>query len=276
MPVLLAKLWSVIPRLYAWPPMRHARRRRSSGRRSRCWWASARLRARHGRGEHAVLVPLRLQLRGRALLRRGRLRRVARRARGRQGAGGGARLPRARRAAAPARRPRPHRLRAGGGLVAPTLPAAPTVSRRGLLGRRWGSARSSSRSPTPVSRSAGRCGALALLAPRGRRDGPGPNDFQVNKTASGAGVTAAMTGAAGGCSCGPDGARCACRAPTCSPCRSARRRCRSPASRAGRPPGAGRGVPLAALAAAGGRGAAQRACSSSRCSRGGPLRQASP
>ena len=40
-PFLLAKLWSVIPRLFALPPVRRARRRRSSGCRSRCWSSSA-------------------------------------------------------------------------------------------------------------------------------------------------------------------------------------------------------------------------------------------
>ncbi|GAB2961195.1 molybdopterin-dependent oxidoreductase [Nonomuraea fastidiosa] len=78
------------------------------------------------------------------------------------------------------------------GLVA-THPAAPTMSRRGLLAFVGGG------SALMFGLSVGQTldGPLrrtALLAPRGRDYGPGPNDFQINKTAASLGVTAADTG----------------------------------------------------------------------------------
>jgi DMSO/TMAO reductase YedYZ molybdopterin-dependent catalytic subunit len=78
------------------------------------------------------------------------------------------------------------------GLVA-IAPAQPTVSRRGLLGF-VGAA-----SLTMFGLAVGQCvdGPLrrtALLAPHGRDYGPGPNDFQVNKTAAAMGVDPARTG----------------------------------------------------------------------------------
>ncbi|GAA4513883.1 molybdopterin-dependent oxidoreductase [Nonomuraea ferruginea] len=79
------------------------------------------------------------------------------------------------------------------GLVA-VDPAPPTMSRRGLLAFAGGG------SLIMFGLSVGQCidGPLrrtALLAPHGRLYGPGPNDFQVNKTAASLGVTAAQTGA---------------------------------------------------------------------------------
>ncbi len=79
--------------------------------------------------------------------------------------------------------------------TAPLAPAAPTISRRGLVGTVGGG-----------SLLLGLMGAgqviggplrpLALLAPRGAgTGGDGPNDFQVNKTAATARVTPEMTGA---------------------------------------------------------------------------------
>jgi DMSO/TMAO reductase YedYZ molybdopterin-dependent catalytic subunit len=72
-------------------------------------------------------------------------------------------------------------------------PAAPTVSRRGLLGFVGGAAL------TLFGLSVGQTmdGPLrrtALLSPHGREYGPGPNDFQVNKTAAGQGIKPADTG----------------------------------------------------------------------------------
>jgi DMSO/TMAO reductase YedYZ molybdopterin-dependent catalytic subunit len=81
-------------------------------------------------------------------------------------------------------RPQPYE---PGGL-APSRPAAPTISRRGLLG--LVGAGSLALLITNLGESAG--GPLrrfALLAPRGRAFGTGPNDFQVNKTARAVGVT---------------------------------------------------------------------------------------
>lgn len=79
------------------------------------------------------------------------------------------------------------------GLVA-VEPSAPTVSRRGALALVAGSsaaviALTAGQSIGGVARKA------ALLAPRGRSYGSGPNDFQVNKTASAAGIRAVDTGA---------------------------------------------------------------------------------
>ncbi len=82
---------------------------------------------------------------------------------------------------------------AGG--LAPTDPDAPTISRRGLLAMVGGA------SLTIFAVQAGESigGPLrnvALLAPRGRTFGTGANDFQVNHTAATAQITSAMTGPA--------------------------------------------------------------------------------
>jgi DMSO/TMAO reductase YedYZ molybdopterin-dependent catalytic subunit len=78
--------------------------------------------------------------------------------------------------------------------LAPVNPAAPTISRRGLLAMVGGA------SLTIVGVQAGESIGgpfrnLALLAPRGRVFGTGPNDFPVTHTAAWAKVTSAMTGA---------------------------------------------------------------------------------
>jgi DMSO/TMAO reductase YedYZ molybdopterin-dependent catalytic subunit len=78
------------------------------------------------------------------------------------------------------------------GLVA-LDPAAPTVSRRGALALVGGGALfmallTAGQTVGGVTRQA------ALLLPRGRTLGPGPNDFQVNRTAAAAGVTAVDIG----------------------------------------------------------------------------------
>ncbi|MEV5887923.1 molybdopterin-dependent oxidoreductase [Nonomuraea fuscirosea] len=80
------------------------------------------------------------------------------------------------------------------GLV-PVDPAPPTMSRRGLLAFVGGG------SALMFGLSAGQTfdGPLrrtALLAPHGREYGTGPNDFQINKTAASLGVTEADTGEA--------------------------------------------------------------------------------
>lgn len=82
--------------------------------------------------------------------------------------------------------------RAPGGL-APLAPASPTVSRRGLLAMVGGA------SLTIFAVQAGESIGgplrnLALLAPRGRTFGTGPNDFPVTHTAALAQVDAAMAG----------------------------------------------------------------------------------
>ncbi|MER5619861.1 molybdopterin-dependent oxidoreductase [Streptosporangium sp. NPDC002544] len=78
------------------------------------------------------------------------------------------------------------------GLV-PVRPAAPTISRRGALAFVGGA------SLTMFGLSVGQTmdGPMrrtALLAPRGRVYGPGPNDFQVNRTAAAADIDPAGTG----------------------------------------------------------------------------------
>jgi DMSO/TMAO reductase YedYZ molybdopterin-dependent catalytic subunit len=76
--------------------------------------------------------------------------------------------------------------------LVPPRPDHPTMSRRGLLGLLGGA--SAALLVANLGESAG--GPLrnvALLAPRGRRFGAGPNGFQVNKSAVAAGVTAAAT-----------------------------------------------------------------------------------
>jgi DMSO/TMAO reductase YedYZ molybdopterin-dependent catalytic subunit len=78
------------------------------------------------------------------------------------------------------------------GLVARD-PAPPTITRRGLLG--FAGAGSGLLLLLNVGESiGGPLRPLALLAPRGGDPGPGPNGFQVNKTAAGAGIKREMIG----------------------------------------------------------------------------------
>ena len=80
------------------------------------------------------------------------------------------------------------------GGLAPINPAAPTISRRGLLAMVGGA--SLTIFGVQVGESiGGPFRRLALLAPRGRVFGTGPNDFPVTHTAASAQVTSAMTGA---------------------------------------------------------------------------------
>jgi hypothetical protein len=77
--------------------------------------------------------------------------------------------------------------------LAPVNPAAPTISRRGLLAMVGGA------SLTIFAVQAGESiggpfRRFALLAPRGRVFGTGPNDFQVTHTAASAQITPAMIG----------------------------------------------------------------------------------
>lgn len=78
------------------------------------------------------------------------------------------------------------------GLV-PAHPDQPTLSRRGLLGLVGGG--SLFLGAITVGQSiGGSARPLAFLLPRGRTLGEGPNDFQVNKTAAAAGIDPAQTG----------------------------------------------------------------------------------
>lgn len=79
------------------------------------------------------------------------------------------------------------------GLVA-TSPSAPTLSRRGALALVGGG--SLLIAVLTVGQSLGGAARrAALLLPRGRSYGDGPNDFQINKTASAASIKSADTGA---------------------------------------------------------------------------------
>jgi DMSO/TMAO reductase YedYZ molybdopterin-dependent catalytic subunit len=80
------------------------------------------------------------------------------------------------------------------GLVSPA-PAPPTISRRGLLAFAGGGALAVFALSVGQSID-GWLRRTALLAPHGRVYGTGPNDFQVNKTAASVGVVAEQTGAA--------------------------------------------------------------------------------
>ncbi len=89
---------------------------------------------------------------------------------------------------------RPETVAAGAtdGLV-PVAPAPATLSRRGLLGLVGGA--SLTILIVNVGESiGGPLRRLALLAPRGRVFGTGPNDFQVNRTAVAAGITPTLIG----------------------------------------------------------------------------------
>jgi DMSO/TMAO reductase YedYZ molybdopterin-dependent catalytic subunit len=76
---------------------------------------------------------------------------------------------------------RPHPYEPGG--LAPLAPAAPTLSRRGLLALVGGGSLALLIANLGES-VGGPLRRFALLAPRGRVFGTGPNDFQVNKTAA--------------------------------------------------------------------------------------------
>jgi DMSO/TMAO reductase YedYZ molybdopterin-dependent catalytic subunit len=79
-----------------------------------------------------------------------------------------------------------------GGLVA-VDPAAPTISRRGLLAMVGGASVSIFAVQAGAS-IGGPFRSLALLAPRGRVFGTGPNDFPVTHTAASAQIASSMTG----------------------------------------------------------------------------------
>ena len=87
---------------------------------------------------------------------------------------------------------RAHPYEPGG--LAPLEPAAPTLSRRGLLALVGGGSLALLIANLGES-AGGPLRRLALLAPRGRVFGTGPNDFQVNKTADFVKVTKAASDA---------------------------------------------------------------------------------
>ncbi|MDT0303463.1 molybdopterin-dependent oxidoreductase [Streptomonospora wellingtoniae] len=187
-PVLLAKLWSVIPRLFAWPPVRsaaHALERLSllllvGG--AVFQFATGLLNVQltylfpgsfyrlHFYGAWVFIaalgvhVALRLRVVVRALSTRGR--------------DTGPLSPAARASSA---------VSGGTGLEA-TRPAPATVSRRGALAI-VGLGSLTLFAVTAGQSIGGPLRPTALLAPRGRNPGSGPNGFQVNKTAAAVGVS---------------------------------------------------------------------------------------
>jgi DMSO/TMAO reductase YedYZ molybdopterin-dependent catalytic subunit len=193
-PILAAKLWSVLPRLFEWPPLRspaHALERLSlfllvgggvfefaTGIMNiQQWyvfpgsfytlhfygaWVFIAALAAHAAVKFPAVI--------RALRDRGLLREL--------------------RVSTARTRPEPPEA----SLLVSPAPAAPTISRRGALA--FAGAGSLVLLALSVGQSVG--GPLrrtALLAPHGQADGAGPGDFQVNVTMAQSGVRAAQTGA---------------------------------------------------------------------------------
>lgn len=197
-PVLLAKLWSVVPRLFSWPPVKslsHALERLSvlllvGG--VLFEFATGLLNIQldyifpgsfyplhfYGAwvfiGAFVLHVALRIPLMVR-MLRDGGLREELRRPAAKKA---GARAALA--TAGPTSPSDPT------GLTTPE-PAAPTISRRGALGM-VGAGSLLLFAMTAGQSIGGVWRGTALLAPRGQDPGPGPNGFQVNKTAAGVGI----------------------------------------------------------------------------------------
>jgi DMSO/TMAO reductase YedYZ molybdopterin-dependent catalytic subunit len=192
-PLLLAKLWSVIPRLFAWPAIRNAAHllERASllllvggalfefatgilDIQNYYPWHFGFVRA-HYYGAwvffaaFTIHVCVKLPVVVRAYRERGWLRPLR----------------------DDLRATRPEPFEPDG--LSPVQPAAPTLSRRGFVALVGGA------SLTVFALNIGETVGgplrrLALLAPRGRVLGTGANDFQVNRTASAVGVTPAMLG----------------------------------------------------------------------------------
>jgi DMSO/TMAO reductase YedYZ molybdopterin-dependent catalytic subunit len=194
-PVLLAKLWSVLPRLFEWPPLRspaHALERLSlfllvggavfefaTGIMNIQQWyvfpGSFYTLHFYGAWVFVAAFVVHAALKFPAVIR-------ALRSRG---------LLRELRVSTARTRPEPPD---AGFLVSPA-PAAPTISRRGALA--FAGAGSLVLLALSVGQSIG--GPLrrtALLAPHGQAEGSGPGGFQVNVTAAEAGIVAERTGAA--------------------------------------------------------------------------------
>ena len=193
-PILLAKLWSVLPKLFEWPPLRspaHALERLSllllvggavfefvTGVLNIQQWykfpGSFYTLHFYGAWVFVAGFVVHVGLKSRTVIR-------SLRSRG---------LIRELRTDTAHTKPEPPD---ASELVSPA-PAAPTISRRGALA--FAGAGSLLLLATTVGQSLG--GPLrrtALLAPHGQDLGGGPNDFQINQTAAQVGVSAAQTGA---------------------------------------------------------------------------------
>ncbi|MEV7422590.1 MULTISPECIES: molybdopterin-dependent oxidoreductase [unclassified Streptomyces] len=194
-PVLLAKLWSVIPKLFSWPPVTsvsHVLERLSllllvggvlfefvtgllNIQLDYIFPGSFYLLHFYGAwvfiGAFVVHIAFRIPLMVR-MLRSGGLRAELR---GRSGEGGAS-------------------LSDATGLVSPR-PAASTMSRRGALGM-VGAGSLVLFAVTVGQSIGGWLRPTALLAPHGQEPGPGPNGFQINKTAASVGIRAVDMGPA--------------------------------------------------------------------------------
>lgn len=205
-PLLLAKLWSVIPKLYEWPPVRslaHGLERLSlallvGG--SLFVFATGVLNIQlyypfrfnfvpaHYFGAVifvaalALHVTLKLPTVLRAFREHGTLRPL--------------------RASLADTKPEPH----VEGSTAPVAPAAPTLSRRGFVAT-VGAAAGALGLMAVAQTVGGPFRGLGVLAPHGRQPGSGPNGFQINKTAKGVGIVPHETGSTWRLAlAGPDGA----------------------------------------------------------------------
>ncbi len=188
-PILLAKLWSVMPKLYEWPPLRspaHALERLSLALlvggslfvfatgvlNIQLWYPfTFSFVPAHWFGAIVFLaalglhVGLKVPLMRRTFRERG-LRRQLRSA-----------------------EPEPYEE----GTTAPTAPGAATISRRGMLAAVGAGAAGVGLMAAGQS-IGGPLRRLAVLAPHGRDPGAGPNGFQVNKTAKLVGIKPEQTG----------------------------------------------------------------------------------
>jgi DMSO/TMAO reductase YedYZ molybdopterin-dependent catalytic subunit len=193
-PLLLAKLWSVAPRLFAWPPVRdpaHAIERLSlvglvggaifefvtgilNAQLYYPWHFNFVVAHYYGAWVFLAALAIHVTIKLPVMIRAWRGRGVL----------------------APLRADLEHTLSepCEPGSLAPTQPAAPTISRRGLLAL-VGSASAGLLVVTVGQSAGGPLRRLALLAPRGQSIvDDGPNGFAVNKTAATAGVTRRVTG----------------------------------------------------------------------------------
>jgi DMSO/TMAO reductase YedYZ molybdopterin-dependent catalytic subunit len=193
-PLLLAKLWSVAPRLFAWPPLRnpaHAIERLSlvglvggaifefitgilNVQLYYPWHFNFVVAHYYGAWVFLASLTIHVAIKLPVMIRAWRQRGVL----------------------APLRAdlertlPEPYER----GSLAPSEPATPTISRRGLLAL-VGSASAGLLVVTVGQSAGGPLRRLALLAPRGQSIvEDGPNGFAVNKTAATAGVTRRATG----------------------------------------------------------------------------------
>ncbi|MFF1542350.1 molybdopterin-dependent oxidoreductase [Streptomyces sp. NPDC058291] len=192
-PVLLAKLWSVIPKLFAWPPVRsvaHALERLSllmlaggvifefvTGilNIQLTYVFPGSFYRLHFYGAWVFIAAFVVHV----SLRLGRMTRALR----------------SRSLSAELRTDLAHTVPEPAdpdGLV-PAAPARPTMTRRGALGMVGGGSLLLL-VVTAGQSIGGRLRATALLAPHNRDPGSGPNAFQINKTAAAVGVTPALVG----------------------------------------------------------------------------------